>query len=127
MRNVVVSLALVVTLGACAEESTIGYPTVDRALEALHRDAHAKFTTEGGWTIVTTKENGTPVIWSFAPKGHPAYPAAVKRTIVQSAGAVFIDMKAFCSGTQSACDKLVGEFRDTNERFIQNLSWAREF
>ncbi|HEV2285614.1 MAG TPA: hypothetical protein VGR80_06200 [Steroidobacteraceae bacterium] len=127
MRFLFVSLVIVATLGACAEEPTIGYPTVDSALEALHRDAHAKFTIEDGWTIATTEESGKPVIWSFAPKGHPAYPVAVKRTIFENGSAVFIDMKALCSGPQVACAKLVGEFKDANERLIQNLSWAREF
>jgi len=123
MRTAFVSLALSVALAAqvCAEESTIGYPTVDAALEALRKDPHAQFTIQGGWTIVATEENGNHVLWSFTPKGHAAYPAAVKRTVLEKDGAVLIDMKVLCFGTQAACDKLVAEFKGLNERIKQSM------
>jgi hypothetical protein len=94
-----------------AEPSSIGYPSVAAALSALTRDPAAHFETQGGWTIVTTVENGNHVVWSFVPRGHPAYPAAVKRTVVEENG-VAMKMSVLCSGhDKAACDKLVEEFK----------------
>ena len=118
MRTAFVSLAAVALLGAevRADESTIGYPTVDAALDALQKDPHAQFSTRDGWTIVATEENGNHVLWSLTPKGHAAYPAAVKRTVLDKNGAISLDMNAFCFGTQQGCDKLVDQFKELNER-----------
>jgi hypothetical protein len=123
MRTAFVSLAAIALLGAeaRADESTIGYPTVDAALDALHKDPHAQFSTRDGWTIVATEENGNHVLWSFTPKGHAAYPAAVKRTVLENKGAISLDMKVLCFGTQAACDKLVDQFKELNERIKQSM------
>ena len=123
MRAAFVSLAVIALVGAevRGDESSIGYPTVDAALDALHRDPRAQFSIQGGWTIVATEENGNHVLWSFTPKGHAAYPAAVKRTVLDKDGAVSLDMKVLCFGTQAACDKLVDEFKGLNERIKQDM------
>jgi len=123
MRIAVVSLTLVALLsaGVRADDSSIGYPTVDAALDALRKDPHAQFSTRDGWTIVATEENGNHVLWSFTPKGHSAYPAAVKRTVLEKDGAVLINMQVLCFGTQAGCDKLVADFKELNERIKQSM------
>lgn len=70
---------------------------------------------------MATDENGNHVLWSFTPEGHAAHPAAVKRTVLEKDGAVFIDMKVLCFGTQAACDKLVEEFKQLNERIKESM------
>ncbi len=114
MRASVASFVAFVALWTncfAAEPSSIEYPSVAAALSALTRDPAAHFETQGGWTIVTTVENGNHVIWSFVPSGHPAYPAAVKRTAVEKNG-VAMKMNVLCSGhDKAACDKLVEEFK----------------
>src|SRR5437763_13672868 len=87
MRASVASFVAFVALWTncfAAEPSSIEYPSVAAALSALTRDPAAHFETQGGWTIVTTVENGNHVICSFVPPGHPAYPAAAKRTVVET-------------------------------------------
>ena len=124
MRTAVVLLTAIALVGAevRADDSTIGYPTVDAALDALHKDPHAQFSTRDGWTIVATEENGNHVLWSFTPKGHAAYPAAVKRTVLEEKnGAISLEMKVLCFGTQAACDKLVDQFKELNERIKQSM------
>ncbi len=60
-----------------ASGSTIGYPNVTSALEALHAKPGVVFSSNGGWTIAEDEADKT--LWSFPPAGDPAYPAAVKR------------------------------------------------
>ena len=115
--------ALLSTIAAAAiaqegpSQSGIGYPTVAAALEALRASPDAKFSVQGGWTIVDDRATGS--IWSFTPPDHPAYPAAVKRTVVQRNGKAYVDMQALCQASKAACDKLIVEFRDMNEKAAQ--------
>jgi len=124
MRNTLASFTIVAVLSASAlaeDGSSIGYPTVAAALEAVKSDPNAHVETKGGWTIVATAENGNQVLWSFAPESDPAYPSAVKRTVVESGGKVAIDMKVLCQSTKAACDKLVEQFQQLNERVKQGI------
>lgn len=92
-----------------AEKKGIGYPTVSAALEALRTRTDVAISSHGGWTIVT--DSGRRTFWSFTPPGHPAHPAAVKRTVVEKDGAIFIEMGALCQSERVACDKLISEFQ----------------
>src|ERR1700751_92583 len=114
--------ASVVALGSlwfsalAAEPSSIGYPTIDAALEALRKDPQAHFSTQDAWTIVSATENGNPVVWSFTPEGHPRPPAAVKQTAVHEKDRAWsMQMALLCGGTKAACDKLVEDFKELNE------------
>jgi hypothetical protein len=98
------AVALVWLPAPGAEPSSIGYPTVGAALDALRNDPRAHFEVRGGWTLVTKTENGSPVLWSFTPEGHPAHPSTVKRSAVQKDGAWYIEMDVLCGSTQAACD-----------------------
>jgi hypothetical protein len=109
----------ILPLTAFAQEGGIGYPTVAAALEALKARSDVSISAQGGWTIVDERSAST--LWSFTPPGHPAHPAAVKRTIVSRDDAVAIDMTALCQATKVACDKLMAEFRELNERLSQSI------
>ena len=119
MRNLLPFLLMLVAPVALAQqERGIGYPTVAAALEALKARSDVKISVQGGWTIVEDRAAST--YWSFTPPGHPAYPAAVKRTVVQRDGAFAIDLTALCEAQKAACDKLVADFQAMNERIAQS-------
>lgn len=99
--------------------SGIGYPSVAAALDALKARNGVKISVQGGWTIVD--DPSEKALWSFAPSDHPAFPAAVKRSTVERDGGVFIDMRALCQATKLACDKLMAEFQELNERMRRDL------
>ena len=91
----------------------IGYPTVSAALEALRARTDVAISSQGGWTIATDSSRKT--FWSFTPPGHPAHPTAVKRTVVEKDGAIFIEMGVLCQSERVACDKLMSEFQALND------------
>jgi len=100
--------------------SGIGYPSVAAALKDLHSKPEVIFREEGGWIIAEDKSHYT--LWSFAKEGDPAYPSAVKRTAVQeSGGSVTMNMNILCEAKQDACDKLVANFNELNERARDSL------
>ena len=100
--------------------SGIGYPSVAAALADLHSKPEVIFREEGGWIIAEDRSHYT--LWSFATDGDPAYPSAVKRTAVQEAGgSVTMNMNILCEATQDACDKLVANFNELNERARDSL------
>ena len=114
---------LAAAISAFAQQSSsgqgIGYPTVAAALEALRGKSGAKFSIQGGWTIV--EESASHTIWSFTPPNHPAHPAAVKRTIVEKDGAIYFQMNGLCQAKKPDCDKLLAEFEALNDRIRENL------
>jgi Protein of unknown function (DUF4019) len=95
-----------------ASGPTIGYPNVAAALAALHSKDGVVFRTENGWTIA--EEAASKTIWSFPQPGNPAYPAAVKRQVVEEGGSVSIKMAVQCEATKQACDDLVRSFEQLN-------------
>jgi len=119
---IVLTALLVVASSATAQqqpsESEIGYPTVAAALEALKARPDVKISVRDGWTIINDPTSGA--VWSFTPPNHPAHPAAVKRTVVQKNGQVFLDMRALCQASKAACDKLISEFRELNEKAAES-------
>lgn len=121
MRHLPFILTLLVApLGALAQEGRgIGYPTVKAALEALSARSDVNTSVQGDWTIIEDRSANT--FWSFTPPNHPAYPAAVKRTIVSHGGGISIEMTALCQASKAACDKLMEEFKELNERMSQSM------
>jgi hypothetical protein len=75
-----------------SRQGSIGYPSVAAALGALRAKPNVRIATQGGWTIVDDRADKS--IWSFTPAGHPAYPAAVKRSFVEKDGAIYIEISA---------------------------------
>ncbi|MEP7155559.1 MAG: DUF4019 domain-containing protein [Betaproteobacteria bacterium] len=101
-------------------EGDIGYPSVAAAFEALKAKPGVKPIDQGGWTIIAEDDGST--IWSFTPPGHAAYPAVVKRRLVKKGNDLTVDMAALCQAEKSACDKLVEEFKQLNERMKQTIA-----
>jgi len=99
--------------------SNIEYKSVSDALTSLRNKPGTEIEMQGNWTIVV--EPALKVIWSFAPERHAAYPAVVKRTIVEKDGKVNMKMDVICQATKSACDALVREFFQLNERMRSSL------
>jgi hypothetical protein len=109
-------------VGAEERNSSIGYPSVAAAFQALSSDPRAVIRIESGWTIVRVDEGEAGhALWSFTPEDHPAYPAVVKRTIFERDGAVMMDTKALCQSTKVACDKLMAEFRELDAQVREHM------
>ena len=118
MRTIIMALWVFGTHAALAaddEPAPIGHASVDAVLESLRADPSAQFREQRGWTIVASRERGAPVEWFFAPEGHAAHPAVVKRTAVERDGVGLIDLAALCNAEQEACDLLLDEFRQQHE------------
>src|SRR4030095_746887 len=113
-------LLTALSFGAAAQDQRgVGYPTVDAALQALKARKDVSISVQGGWTIVDDRAAST--LWSFTPPGHPAHPAVVKRSVVSLGGGIGIDMTALCEAAKSACDKLMAEFKELNQRMSQSI------
>jgi hypothetical protein len=102
-----------------ATSPTIGYPSVEAALAALHSKPGVVFKNQGGWTVAEDAADKT--IWSFPPAGHPAYPSAVKRQIVPDANGSTIQMSVHCQASKEACDDLVRSFEQLNAQMAAGL------
>jgi hypothetical protein len=120
MRNLLLCLCLGVPVGAFAQQSAtestsagsdeFEYPSVAAALDALKaRWDLERFSRDDGWLGFSDSRN--KAIWTFAPAGHPAYPAVVKRVMIQDGNAVKVKTTAKCEAPKEACDKLLAEFR----------------
>ena len=99
----------------CAPEASgpaIEYETVAAARLALASKAGVVFTTVNDWEIGT--DEAALTMWSFSPPDYPAYPAVVKRQVVEDGGQVFITMSVHCEASKLACDDLVRTFSRTN-------------
>ena len=97
-----------------SDRATVGYRSVEAALKALHQNPGVTFRSENGWLIAD--EDGARTIWSFAPTGHPAYPTVVKRAVVVVDGVTNIQMDVLCEADKVACDNIVIQFQQINER-----------
>jgi hypothetical protein len=103
-----------------APNSSVGYPTVEAALTALRAKPGVHIQEQQGWTIVSDKESGSPVLWSFTPAEHPAHPSAVKRRVVtETGGLARIEMNVLCQADKTSCDALVRQFQVLNDRLIE--------
>jgi hypothetical protein len=100
-----------------SNQDTIGYSTVDEAMTALRMRPDVEISEQQGWIVVADRKNYT--FWSFAPKTNPAYPAAVKRRIVQEGDDLKIQMDVLCQAAKEPCDALVRDFQAMNERLRQ--------
>ena len=119
MRHLLIILPIVSlaasSVTAQQEPGQVGYPSVKAALDALKRDPSAAMQEQSGWTIVSNREGTDPVLWSFTPSTHPAYPAVVKRTVLQDRGQVSVHMAVLCEAAKPACDELVADFKALND------------
>ena len=119
------AIALLFTLGphVCAlaaddDAAAIGYDSVAATLDALRAEPSAQFREQRGWTLVASRELGDAVEWFFTPESHAAHPAVVKRTAIERDGIGMIDLVALCHAEQTACDRLLDDFRQQHERAL---------
>jgi hypothetical protein len=108
---------------AAAATNTFDYPSAEAALASLKARGDVTLSEESGWTIADDKANRT--LWSFTQPGHPAHPAAVRRTVVLENGQPSITMNALCQASRQACDNMLEEFRRMNTALQQSLAPAR--
>jgi hypothetical protein len=105
--------ALALVLAACAGrrdlEKQFGYSSVAATFAALEARSDAKLLSRDGWTMI--EDSASSTLWTFAPPDHPAYPAVIRRHIVERDGRRFVEMSALCEGPREACDKLIAEMR----------------
>ena len=95
------------------------YPTAAAALEALRAKSGVKISTEAGWTVI--EDRSTFSVWSFTPPGHPAFPAAIHRQVVQDGNNMFVKTSVLCEAPKSACDAVVAEFQKLNGQVRDEL------
>jgi len=103
--------------------SKVGYPTPAAALQALQKKPGVAISVQGGWTIVNDRP--TLTVWSFTPSAHQAHPAVVRRTAIKKDGAFYVCTSVLCGGPKPACDKLVAEFNELNNRMRRDLESKR--
>jgi hypothetical protein len=116
--------AILVTTCACAQPAQSPadvrapaeeYPSVAAALEAIRSKSGVKVTIQSGWTVM---QDGSTA-WSFIPPSHPAYPAVLRRSIVERDGAFAVKTDAMCEAEKSACDQLMAEVHELDKRMIE--------
>ncbi|HET7925892.1 MAG TPA: hypothetical protein VFL30_13395 [Rhodanobacteraceae bacterium] len=118
MRTIVIALCLLgsqATFAQGVEPADIPQANVAAVLESLRANPSAQFGEQRGWTVVASSEHGLPVQWFFTPEGHPAHPAVVKRTALESDGVGRIDLAALCQVEEAACAQLLDDFRQQHE------------
>lgn len=113
-------------LSSAAATKNIDYPNVQAALDDLKQQA-IKNPSEtkvenmpDGWQVVYQKSMEKMIIWSFTPKTENAYPAVVKRQIIEEENKVMIDMSILCQADKKACDELAQTFEKMNHAIFQN-------
>jgi hypothetical protein len=98
------------TAAAPAASEEFEYPTVAAAMTAIKaRWDLERFSRDDGWLGFSDSRN--KVIWTFAPAGHPAYPAVIKRAIIDDGKVVTVKTTARCEGPKAACEQLLLEFK----------------
>jgi hypothetical protein len=98
-----------------SSSNATGFASVAAARAALtSREGVEVRNMDDGWLVVN--DPGEKAVWSFAPAGHPAYPAVVKRTVRETVGKVVLDMSALCEAAKRACDRLLREFQEMNRK-----------
>lgn len=93
-------------LAAQTTVSGIGYASVGAARKALSAKPEVATADHGGWTIITDEAGDGFTTWTFAPKGHPAYPTLVRRDIVFKNGNPTLVTRVLCESKRGACDTL---------------------
>ncbi len=108
------------SLAEDAAVSSIGYASVSEALRDLTENPAATVENHGDWIVISLEDDGY-ILWSFTPTTHPAHPSAVKRSLVEADGAFHILMNVLCESTKSACDSLVEDFKELNEKISSEI------
>ena len=93
---------------AHASDTGVGYPNVAAAHKALKARSDVVFSVEDGWT--RAEDRSAKTVWLFAPKGHPAYPTAVRMRSVEKDGATGTETRVMCRSGKTACEQIADKF-----------------
>ena len=66
-------------------------------------------------------EEARGIVWTFTRPNHPAHPAVVCRQVVQQGEDIGVETRVLCGGRKTACDRMVADFQDLNERMKQDI------
>ncbi len=110
------TLALIGSPAALADEGDIGYPSVEAARAALSARSDVALARADGW--LTIEDPASMTLWTFAPETDPAHPAAVKRSVIEENGRIVLRMDIRCEGDSAACDALETHFLSLNESVV---------
>ena len=100
---------------------TFGHDSLEALVESFKENPKAEISTQHGWTVVAVREEKKMDIWSITPKDHFAYPSAVKRSLVEREGSVFIEMEVSCHAEKIQCDELVRQFVELNNQMSESF------
>lgn len=100
---------------------SIGYSSVNEALEDLKKKPGTEVRDQNGWTVINQQGAKEMVLWSFAPSTHPAHPAVARRGVFEKDGGIYVDLKVLCEASKRACDNFVAEFKKLNEQMTQGF------
>lgn len=103
------------------DAASIGYTSVQNALEGLKKKPGVEIREHSGWTIISEKGGKEMALWSFAPRSDPAYPAVARRYVFEKDGGVYVDMDVLCEASKAACDHFVEQFSLLNDQMIQGM------
>jgi len=111
--------------GSAQASSSIAYKSVAEALAALRARTDVTFEEQkSGWLVAL--EPGGATSWTFVPRSHLAWPAVVKRSLVDlGAGDYQILMSILCEGRAKACEELTADFNARNEKVRQEIARER--
>lgn len=124
-RHFLFALVLFALPGLAFAQTTlsgIGYASVSAARKALTAKPAVAIADEGGWTIVTDEQGEDFTTWTFAPKGHPAYPTVVRRDIVFKNGNPTLVTRVLCESRRGACDSLYSRLHAQIARCTSNCT-----
>jgi len=90
-----------------------------REYASLTKNPDTTTHTKDGWIIVNLKKDHS--VWFFAPSMHPAFPAYVKRQVVEKDGQVQMETKVLCGAPKVDCDTMVKSFMDVNNQIAREM------
>lgn len=102
-----------------ARGAGVRYASVAATRSALEKRTGLLSREEAGWFIVADKATST--FWSFSGSDEPAYPAVVKRTIIDDHGKISVTMSTLCEAPKPACNGLIAQFNKLNQRMRTDL------
>jgi hypothetical protein len=105
---------LALAQGLPEQPTDLGYSSPTAALSALRHKPGVAVTENDGWVILQDKSENS--LWTIAKPGNPAYPAAIKRYVVNGQ----LVMKVLCEASKEACDNMVRQFQELNQQAIKS-------
>ncbi|HEX5054945.1 MAG TPA: DUF4019 domain-containing protein [Gammaproteobacteria bacterium] len=122
--TVIPALLIVASSAQADQAASIGYSSVKEALDSLKKKPGVEISDRNGWTIITEKGAKELVVWSFAPRSDPAYPAVAKRNVYEKDGGIYVDLNILCHAPRPDCDNFQAQFKWLNEQMTQGMQAA---